>query len=815
MIFEEVKKNEKIINSNSTNKIGQIFEVPTNGFHKENKTIFVGDEQQTKSKLNEKEEIEENSPHQKMNNSFSSMSDSEIVLEQSNKKTMMKFANKFKSHDYIPKEHLGNLLEIYTFYKYFDDLLDGPIFELEELWSCIFYNGDNYLDLVQDMHMIIINMFLENLDTNKMRYESLAQKKSFSLLLMFYSGYLKDNLKEMILTVNWPDFFREILYVYKYKVANWEEVVQILESITVSSYNNTLIENKIKIFLALIKVAEELNTFKNFHSSKSERAQDLMKKKGEIQKLLIELKIKNQTYTEEVQEAEILLEKLETKKNEELNTMEKIDLHTLVKDIKRAKSSLNNLNRKLILNDGKKLKSEKKLTNILKELPFSIHPGIALGIDEDNNTFWIFSFHPEIIYKSNKEGFWTMFNEDKEELINVLDKKDKRQNSLKNQFLKFISFNIIDCKKIRGFEDLKFYLEDIFEYKSIYKAEERKIKTRKNLGSLLDKKMDSFYNFLVRFNLVEKCDEEFLKQLIFYLDEELMGYLNMREAFWIEEHLKTMDFHQVVNDLKNLKDLNSFVKQFEKNIAQISSYYLDEESNDEDNDEEDDKISKTKIQTIKIDDDNEEYQFKRRRGVNYMEIEDDDDEDEDIPKKQKSKKKNKNWKIKKSNLKFWNYHVQLLKKMWREFVPKNKTKSGIFFSLVIFGTILIRFISKKIDKLNEDEERERIKNEEEQEENRRLKKKSNQNSYKEFSRRKSRYTNRKKIKICKECQENAESEENVKCYSCENLFHKNCLKANSSQNYEYNNWRCSYCLTKIKNSRMTRKLRKELKYYGE
>ena len=316
MIFEEVIQNNENIKPTKNDIItAEIKQKVLNETKQQNGMILEIENSKTNSKLNKEENKEQKI--EKIDKKLEELiSDSELSLEYevSNRISILEFSSKFKKHEFIPEEYLGDLLEIYTFYKYFDDLLDGPIFEIEELWACIFYKGDKYLDLVQDMHMIIINMFLENLETNKMRYESLAQKKNYSLLLMFHSGYLKEKFKEMLLTVNWPDFLREILYVYKHKVNNWEEVVEILETITISSYNKLTMKNKIKVFLALIKVAEELTTFKSFHSSKSERAQELLKKKGETQRLIIDIKHQKIEFEEKFKESEILLENLEKKK---------------------------------------------------------------------------------------------------------------------------------------------------------------------------------------------------------------------------------------------------------------------------------------------------------------------------------------------------------------------------------------------------------------------------------------------------------------------------------------------------------------------
>lgn len=67
----------------------------------------------------------------------------------------------FKPHKFIPPELLGDTLEIFTFFYYFHNLLDGPEFCLEELWACFKYTGPDFLELIHDIHVCIIEHFVE------------------------------------------------------------------------------------------------------------------------------------------------------------------------------------------------------------------------------------------------------------------------------------------------------------------------------------------------------------------------------------------------------------------------------------------------------------------------------------------------------------------------------------------------------------------------------------------------------------------------------------------------------------------------------
>jgi hypothetical protein len=47
----------------------------------------------------------------------------------------------FKENKVIPKEELGDILRIFMFFNYFDQILEGPEFDLEELYAALVYSG--------------------------------------------------------------------------------------------------------------------------------------------------------------------------------------------------------------------------------------------------------------------------------------------------------------------------------------------------------------------------------------------------------------------------------------------------------------------------------------------------------------------------------------------------------------------------------------------------------------------------------------------------------------------------------------------------
>lgn len=42
----------------------------------------------------------------------------------------------FKEHPLVPRERLGDILKAFMFFQYFDNLIEGPEFCLEELYAC-------------------------------------------------------------------------------------------------------------------------------------------------------------------------------------------------------------------------------------------------------------------------------------------------------------------------------------------------------------------------------------------------------------------------------------------------------------------------------------------------------------------------------------------------------------------------------------------------------------------------------------------------------------------------------------------------------
>lgn len=82
--------------------------------------------------------------------------------------------SKFFEHRFIPTEKLGSILHIYSFFQYFDEMLEGPEFEMEELWACFDYKGEVFLELIHDLHTVILYEFFNNLKEYIQKFDAYA-----------------------------------------------------------------------------------------------------------------------------------------------------------------------------------------------------------------------------------------------------------------------------------------------------------------------------------------------------------------------------------------------------------------------------------------------------------------------------------------------------------------------------------------------------------------------------------------------------------------------------------------------------------------
>ena len=213
--LQPTKKEQKTLKFNKTKAIHETRPAKRNKNQKHNKKIEIEGKE-----VLEVDSTETSNPHEFRNlNSFKL------------------FSSNFIEDSLIPEEHLGDVLEIYTFFQYFDPILDGPIFELGELWACFYYQGDKFLDLIHDMHLVLINLWVKSLFNSRQIFETYQGTNGHSLFLMIYNIYFKEKFRTLVIRTIWPALLRELIEIYPSYCNNPNELLAVLKVIDINNYN--------------------------------------------------------------------------------------------------------------------------------------------------------------------------------------------------------------------------------------------------------------------------------------------------------------------------------------------------------------------------------------------------------------------------------------------------------------------------------------------------------------------------------------------------------------------------------------------------
>ena len=157
-------------------------------------------------------------------------------------------------------------------------------------------------------------------------------------------------------------------------------------------------------------------------------------------------------------------------------------------------------------------------------------------------------------------------------------------------------------------------------------------------------------------------------------------------------------------------------------------------------------------------------------------------------------------------MKFWYYKIFKLKSLLLDFVKKASTFSELAAGFIIFAVVMMRFVVYR----KELEENEVVKKEKLPEiQNNQI---TTTSAFSQrYGLRKLEANDRTFVRRgCHRCNA-AINDQKVSCFACEKIFHKNCAKPQATD--ENSQWRCSDCCSKLSGGRLTRRLRKQLKFY--
>lgn len=112
----------------------------------------------------------------------------------------------FRPHFLIPPEHLPSMLEIFNFFCYFYDLIEGPDFDMEELFLCLAKR--EYSHLAHDIHICLVNMYVkEYVQKQRISFE----KENGAFFPILTQIVMKEKHRHVLIRMNWLEFLKEII----------------------------------------------------------------------------------------------------------------------------------------------------------------------------------------------------------------------------------------------------------------------------------------------------------------------------------------------------------------------------------------------------------------------------------------------------------------------------------------------------------------------------------------------------------------------------------------------------------------------------
>lgn len=359
----------------------------------------------------------------------------------------------------IPAHILGDLLEIYSFFKHFDDIIEnGPIFQLEELYSGLLYQGPEFLHFINDLHLLIVELFVNAVEPNILLYENL-NKTNTSLFLLMQQSMLKDKIKQAVMRASWPALFAEqlrVLHPPEEMKPQTLQIVGLLEALDINHYNQLPLETKISILLLMVNSCMELQVVREIHQKINERVLKLTKEKVDLTE---RLKTARKTHKEAMEklkplkEQGVKVEGEEADQNSAKNAAEKQrQVSKLEKEAERAQNKAHEI--------------EEKIIKIKRELLVCVHTADFLGRDRQQFSYWVFGFDQDRVYRCSPDNkLWTFSRRPIRELVACLDTKDSVLENLRARIQIYERKEQTEAKSPLSFAQ---YVAEISNYQSTY-----------------------------------------------------------------------------------------------------------------------------------------------------------------------------------------------------------------------------------------------------------------------------------------------------------------------------------------------------------
>lgn len=64
-----------------------------------------------------------------------------------------------------PDNLLGTAMKVWAFFRRFDEFIHGPEFSVDELIACLNYSGPQVQDLIHDLHIAMLYLFIDEFES--------------------------------------------------------------------------------------------------------------------------------------------------------------------------------------------------------------------------------------------------------------------------------------------------------------------------------------------------------------------------------------------------------------------------------------------------------------------------------------------------------------------------------------------------------------------------------------------------------------------------------------------------------------------------
>jgi len=354
--------------------------------------------------------------------------------------------------DFIPPQFLGDILKISHFFEKFDELIDGPEFSKEELYVAIMYEGEERMELIHDIHIALLYLFLDEFEENK-KYDNPKESNQGQLLYLLRNA--NEGFCEAHVRIFWPELFLCLTEVSEYEYFFPEETLAIVKDITtvgVVGYNKIEPVNKLNALSWLIEAVYELNSFRTHLQGLVEKQVEKSRAKGklieEIKKIEIELKV-----IREKADAQTLKVRTE---EEIKKSLSRIEGQKRDKEINDMKTELYKFESQLSKEEMKLAKLNKEYKACKGQAKFLIHPSVLLGYDKDRVQYWYFYQDPKRLWvqksPSGEPTLWFSYSSREEvlELRNSLNINGVREKALASQLDHYLNDELFEFERMKA-----------------------------------------------------------------------------------------------------------------------------------------------------------------------------------------------------------------------------------------------------------------------------------------------------------------------------------------------------------------------------